>query len=209
MTELEAARSLETIRTLMERGTRYRLLSGRAGIAAGLFALAGSAVLAFPPAGLDPARAFLPVWAGVFLLALGADALFTIRMAREKGEPVWSRQARTVVLALLPNFAAAVAVTAWLAREGKPEWIPAAWMIHYGCGALATSFFAPPGIGALGVAFLAAGAVSLFLPAGWGIAELAATFGGLHLVYGTLSLSRERRAEAPALARATAGMMEE
>lgn len=210
MTEHDAARALETIRTLMERGTRYRHLSGRAAIAAGLFALAGSAILAFPPAGLDPSRVFLPVWGGVFVLALSANVVFTARMARERGEPVWSRQALTVVLALLPNFAAALVVTAWLVREGRMEWIPSAWMIHYGCGALATSFFAPRGIGALGVAFLAAGAASLFLPPSWGTAGLAATFGGFHLAYGALSVAWERReAISPPFAEARVGAVEE
>ncbi len=193
MTDRDAARALETIRTLMERGTRYQHLSGRSAIAAGVFALAGSALLAFPPPGVDPARAFLPVWAGVFVLALSTHAAFTVRMARDRGEPVWSRQARTVVLALLPNFLAAIAVTAWLVRTGMAERIPAAWMIHYGCGALATSFFAPRGIGGLGMAFLAVGAAALFLPSSWGILGLAVTFGGFHLAYGTLSLGWERR----------------
>lgn len=215
MTEHDAARALETIRTLMERGTRYRHLSGRAAIAAGLFALAGSALLAFSPNGVDPTRAFLPVWAGVFVLALLANVVFTARMARERGEAVWSRQAQTVVLAILPNFLAAVVVTVWLTREGRAEWIPSAWMIHYGCGALATSFFAPRGIGALGVAFLAAGTASLFVPPSWGTAWLAVTFGGFHLVYGALSVTWERREAAGpkgvplSLAETRVGAMEE
>lgn len=211
MTEHDAARALETIRTLMERGTRYQHLSGRSAIAAGVFALAGSALLAFPPPGVDPARAFLPVWAGIFVLALSTHVAFTVRMARGRGEPVWSRQARTVVLALLPNFLAAIAVTAWLVRAGHADCVPAAWMIHYGCGALATSFFAPRGIGGLGIAFLAAGVAALFLPPSWGTAGLAATFGGFHLIYGTLSLGWERREAAVGrtLAEARVGAVEE
>lgn len=211
MTEHDAARALETIRTLMERGTRYQHLSGRSAIAAGVFALAGSALLAFPPPGVDPSRAFLPVRAGVFVLALSTDVAFTVRMARDRGEPVWSRQARTVVLALLPNFLAAIAVTAWLAQAGLAARIPAAWMIHYGCGALATSFFAPRGIGGLGIAFLASGVAALFLPPAWGTAELAVTFGGFHLVYGSLSLAWERREAAGgrSLAEVRVGAVEE
>src|SRR5207253_165691 len=106
MDSRQAAHNLEVIRTLMERTCQYQLLTARAGLAAGT--LAGAGALAF--VGLD-ARDPLPfgcVWGGVFVGSLLATTISTILRGRERGEQVWSRQARTVVLALMPSLFAAL-----------------------------------------------------------------------------------------------------
>src|SRR5208337_4974560 len=93
-----AARTLEVIRTLMERTTQYQLLTARAGLAAG--SLAGGAALAFLV--LDAANPwhFGLVWALVFAGSVLATLGGILLRSRESGEQVWSRPARTVLLAL-------------------------------------------------------------------------------------------------------------
>src|SRR5207248_4697479 len=93
----QAARNLELIRTLMERTTQYQLLTARAGLVAG--SLAGAGALAFLV--LDPANpwAFGGVWAVVFVGSLAGTCWETVGRSREHGQPVWSRPARTVLLA--------------------------------------------------------------------------------------------------------------
>src|SRR4029453_12904059 len=96
----QAARTLEVIRTLMERTCQYQFLTARAGLAAGFLAGMGAILLAV----LDPANPwhFGAVWALVFAGSLLATVVGTVLRGRECNENVWSRQARAVVLALLP-----------------------------------------------------------------------------------------------------------
>src|SRR5687768_14797988 len=105
----QAARNLELIRTLMERTTQYQLLTARAGLAAG--SMAGLGALAFLC--LDPADpwAFGLVWGAVFLGSVMATCVGTVLRGRERGERVWSRQARAILLALAPSVFAALALT--------------------------------------------------------------------------------------------------
>src|SRR5947208_9615403 len=128
MTTREAEQTLSVIRTLMERSTRYTNLSGHAGVAAGVLALGGSALR------LWWSTPLLPTWLGVLVAASGAIVFFTARMARANGEPFWTRQTRTVVLALTPAFVAALVITAALARVGQVSLLPGAWMLLWGVG---------------------------------------------------------------------------
>jgi hypothetical protein len=188
MTSKEAEQTLSAIRTLMERSTHYGNLSGHAGIAAGALTLLGSVLR------LQWSTPFLPTWIGVLIAAAGASLFFTAVLARANREPFWTRAARTVVLALTPAFAAALVLTAVLARVGQEALLPGVWMLMWGVGALSMSFFTPRVLSLLGLAFLGAGAVTLFLPAGNDALKMGLTFGALHLVYGiALSFAAVRR----------------
>src|SRR5437588_11631155 len=94
----QAAHTLEVIRTLMERTCQYQLLTARAGLVAG--SLAGAGALSFLV--LDPQDpwCFGAVWAAVFAGSVLASTVSTVVRGRQRGERVWSRQARAVLLAL-------------------------------------------------------------------------------------------------------------
>src|SRR5438128_12184232 len=100
MDAYQAARNLELIRTLMEGTCQYQLLTARAGLVAG--SLAGAGALAFLVLDADNPWHFGGVWVGVFAGSVLATTLGTILRSRARGEAVWSRQARTVLLALVP-----------------------------------------------------------------------------------------------------------
>jgi uncharacterized membrane protein HdeD (DUF308 family) len=178
MTGREAEQTLSVIRTLMERSTTYTNLSGHAGIAAGLLALAGSALRA----GLN--TPFLPTWLGVLAAALATTFLFTARMAQRNGEPLWTRQSRTVFLSLLPALAGTLVLTAVLTRVGQVVLLPGVWMLMWGVGALAMSFFTPRVISMLGLTFMAAGVATFCLGPMPDALCMGATFGLVHLGYG-------------------------
>ena len=198
----QAARTLEVIRTLMERTCQYQLLTARASLVAG--SLAGAGALAFLV--LDPAdpRPFGVVWALVFAGSLLATTLGTVLRGRESGEFVWSRQARAVVLALAPALFAALALTVFFFAEGWHLWLPGVWMLCYGQGALATSAFAPNSIRRLGVAVLLLGAVTLALGTIWSVLMMGLVFGLGHVVLGSVLLVAERRENALRLHREVA-----
>ena len=187
----QATQTLEVIRTLMERTTQYQLLTARASLVAG--SLAGAGALAF--VWLDPADpwAFGAVWGAVFAGSLLATTLGTVLRGRANGEHVWSRQARTVLLALAPSLFAALALTAFFFARGLHLWLPGVWMLCYGQGALATSAYAPPPIRWLGTAVLPLGALTLALGPAWAAPMMGLVFGLGHLGLGLALLAAERR----------------
>src|SRR5437764_14412577 len=101
----EAGRTLEVIRTLMERTTQYQFLTARAGLAAGLLACVGSILFVFLDAA-DPWH-FAAVWTLVFIGSLLLTCVCSVMRVRERGECVWSRSAPAVGLARVPSGCAA------------------------------------------------------------------------------------------------------
>jgi len=188
-----AEHTLETIRTLMERSQRYEHISGYSGLFAGAAALVGAAVLGFQWLQFEPHTNFALVWCAVFAVAFTGHVLLTFGRARQRGEPVWSRQARTVLLAVLPCFAAALAVTALLWRLDRLDLLPAFWLTLYGCGILATSFFAPQSIAWLGATCLVFGVISVLAPHPHPILTMGLGFGGTHIGFGAGVLAAEWR----------------
>src|ERR687888_897193 len=163
----QAAHTLEVIRTLMERTCQYQLLTARAGLAAGTLAGAGALLFLFLDAA-DP-RQFGAVWGMVFLGSMLATTLGTVLRGRQRGEEVWSRQARTVVFALAPALFAALVLTVFFFARGEHLWLPGVWMLCYGLGALATAAYAPAPIRWLGCAVLVLGAATLWLGPDWAV----------------------------------------
>jgi hypothetical protein len=187
----QAARTLEVIRTLMERTCQYQLLTARAGLAAGSLAGAG-ALLFFVLDAADPA-VFAAVWGLVFAGALLATAVGALTRGRARGERVWSRPARVVLTALAPSVAAAAALTAFFFARGLHLYLPGVWMLCYGQGALATAAYAPRGVRWLGAAFLPLGALALALGPAWAVPMMGLVFGLGHVGLGVWLLILERR----------------
>jgi hypothetical protein len=187
----QAARNLEVIRTLMERTCQYQLLTARASLAAGL--LGGAGALAF--LWLDPSSRleFGSVWLGVFLGSVLATLIGTVMRGRERGEQVWSRQARAVVLALAPSLFAALVLSIYFFARSEHLWLPGVWMLCYGQGALATSAYAPSPIRWLGIAVLVLGSLTLALGSAYAVLMMGLVFGAGHIGLGTVLLVIERR----------------
>ena len=188
-----AEHTLETIRTLMDRSQRYEHLSGYSGLLAGGTALLGCAALGFNLLPFGPRLDFAVVWSTVFAVAFAGHLVITFGRARQRGEPVWSRQARTVLLAVLPSLGASVAITVLMGRLDRLDLLPALWLLLYGCGALATSFFAPRSIAWLGATCLTMGIISLVVLSGHAIMTMALGFGATHIAFGVSVLVAEKR----------------
>jgi multisubunit Na+/H+ antiporter MnhC subunit len=180
MTSKEAEQTLSLIRTLMERSACYTNLSGHAGIAASVATFTGCALRVWFH------TPFLETWIGVLLAAAGASVFFTGMLAKANGEPPWSRQARTVVIAFTPALVAGLVLTAVLAQVGQAALLPGVWMLLWGVGALGMSLFTPRSFSLLGVSFMVSGAFTLFLHPTNDVISMGLTFGGIHLAYGLL-----------------------
>ncbi len=188
-----AEHTLETIRTLMDRSQRYEHLSGYSGLLAGGTALLGCIVLGLNLLPLGPRLDFAVVWTAVFAVAFAGHLLITFGRARQRGESVWSRQARTVLLAVLPSFGVSLAISIVMWRLDRLDLLPGLWLLLYGCGALATSFFAPRSIAGLGATCLVIGIIDLVALPGHPIATMAIGFGVTHVVFGVAVLVAEKR----------------
>lgn len=187
----QAAQNLELIRTLMERTVQYQLLTARAGLAAGCLACVGA--LTFTVVEKADALVFGVVWAIVFAGSLLATCIGTVLRSRERGERLWSRQARAVLLALTPSLFAALVLTAFFFGRGEHLWLPGLWMLCYGQGAWATASYAPAPIRGLGTASLLMGAVTLWLGPAWSVFMMGLVFGIGHIGLGAALLVAERR----------------
>jgi hypothetical protein len=188
-----AEHTLETIRTLMDRSQRYEHLSGYSGLLAGGTALLGCGALGLKLLPFGPRLDFAVVWSAVFAVAFAGHLFITFGRARQRSEPVWSRQARTVLLAVLPSFSVGSAITVLMWRLDRLDLLPSLWLLLYGCGALATSFFAPRSIAWLGASCLAMGIIGLVALPGHAIMTMAVGFGATHIGFGVGVLIAERR----------------
>jgi hypothetical protein len=198
----QAARNLEVIRTLMERTCQYQLLTARAGLVAG--SLAGAGALTFLVLQADNPWHFGSVWALVFVGSLLAATISTVLRSRERGERLWSRQARTVLLALAPSLVAALVSSIFFFSRGDHLWLPGVWMLCYAQGALATAAYAPAPIRWLGITVLLLGGLTLWLGPQWAIVMMGLVFGLGHVGLGAALLFAERRESAIRLHRSVA-----
>lgn len=187
----QAARNLELIRTLMERTCQYQLLTARAGLVAG--SLAGLGALAFLVLPAEDPRSFGVIWALVFAGSLLATTVSTILRGRERGEQVWSRPARAILMALAPSLFAALVLSILFFRWGQHLWLPGLWMLCYGQGALATSTYAPNPIRWMGMGVLFAGAITLWLGPAFAVVMMGLVFGVGHIALGMVLFVAERR----------------
>jgi hypothetical protein len=204
MDAVQAARNLELIRILMERTTQYQFLTARAGLVAGSLAGAGACAFLFLDA--DNPWQFGSIWGTVFVGSLLATCLGTVDRSRQRGERIWSRPARAVLLALAPSLFAALVITVFVFAQGGAShlWLPGIWMLCYGQGALATAAYAPAPIRSLGVTTLLLGALTLWLGPAWAVTMMGLVFGLGHMALGVALLIAERRQFGPRLHREVA-----
>ena len=201
-THQEAAEQLRVIRTMMERATIFRALSGEAALLGGAMSVA---------AGWMSEGKTGWAWGGVWLGGLAVVILFAIwqltRLAHVHARPVWSHGLKVALRGALPSLVVGGFLGLFYLRYGMPgaEFTAACfWILHYGLALLAIREFAPKSMTWLGIGFVATGLLA------WSAATfvqsmspllarlgpsglMAATFGGFHLLYGVAIVTTTRR----------------
>jgi hypothetical protein len=181
-----AAEDLRYIRQTMERSSAFTAVSGGGQILLGITAL-GAAWFA---AHQDSAFSWLSVWLGEAIVAVAIALSSMGWKANRSGVPLFSGPGRKVALGLLPPLAAGAVLTFLLFRTGVTTALPAAWLLLYGAGIATGGMFSVAIVPVMGVSFMIVGALAALGPAAWGNYFLAAGFGGLHVLFGTLILRR-------------------
>jgi hypothetical protein len=181
-----AMENLRFIRETIERSGSFTAVSGRGGVLMGLTALAAAGIAAHQAS----PQAWLATWMLAALVALGIGAWSIARKAHAANVPLLTGPGRKFALSLSPPLLAAALLSAVLYYGGLTAAIPGMWLLLYGAGVVTGGAFSVKVVPVMGVCFMALGTAALFSPAAWGNAFLAAGFGGVHIVFGTLIARR-------------------
>ena len=181
-----AADNLRFIRETMERSSVFTSLPGRGTIAIGATAL----VAAWIASRQGRPEAWLAVWLAEACVAVTIAAFTTARKIRGAPTPASLRPLRNFTLGLAPPFLAGAALTVALCWEQATWAVPGVWLLLYGCGIATGGAFSVRMVPVMGACFMVLGCVALIAPAQWHDIILAAGFGGLHLLFGTIVTRR-------------------
>jgi hypothetical protein len=184
--QARAMQNLEFIRETMASARTFTAVPGWGMALTGTTAL-GAAYLASRQV---HELGWLTVWLAEAVVGLGLGAATMARKARAVAASLLTGSGRKFALSLVPSLAAGALLTAVLYRAGLPGLLPGTWLLLYGTGVVAAGAFSVGAVPAMGLGFLALGAVALVGPATWGDALLAAGFGGLHIVFGVVIARR-------------------
>lgn len=182
----QAMDNLRFIRTTMESAGSFTAVPGKGGMLMGATALfaAFAAHLSSGPS------AWLAIWICEALLALAIGIVFSYRKAWRSSTPLLSRPFRRFILALAPPVFTGLLLTSVLVRHGMTDLMAPVWLLLYGAGVTCGGAFSVRVVPIMGLWFLALGTVACFTPVIWADYLLAAGFGGLHIVFGSIIARR-------------------
>ena len=175
-----AVENLRYIRSTIEAAHTFTTVPGKGCIAMGVTALAAVAVESLP----QLAELWLTVWVGAAIVACASALWFMEQKARAQGLSLRRAVAKRFFMTLAPSFIAGAILTAALLGRVDRETITGMWLLLYGSGLAACGLFSIPAVFTAGLAFMALGTGTLWLPPGSAHVVLALGFGGIHLALG-------------------------
>jgi nitrate reductase gamma subunit len=201
-TSEDSLRTLQDIKSIMERSARFLSLSGWSGIWAGAVALAGTALAQYrlsqyytaynTGAGYENAafitlRNQLAMLAAVVcIIAIAGGLYFTYRKNSESGERFWNNASKRIMISLLiPLIAGGIMILAFL-RDNQWMYLVPVSLIFYGLALINGSKYTVSDIKYLGLLEVVLGCAALALPSAYGLYIWALGFGVLHIVYGVV-----------------------
>lgn len=193
--------TLQDIKRIMERSSRFISLSGLSGIAAGVFALAGAYVAydwikeyyvinngrgSYDGSEFSQLKISLLLLAAVVLVfSLSAAYFFTWRKAKRDNLPLWDPASKKLLInMLLPLVVGGLFILAML-QNNTWIYVAPACLIFYGLALVNASKFTLNAVRYLGICQIILGLINTqFI--GYGLYFWAFGFGVLHIVYGII-----------------------
>jgi hypothetical protein len=192
---------LVSIRSMMERSSKFISLSGLSGILAGVYALigAGAAYIVIQNNPISGRIPLFELWSNAVyvLLSLMAIAIVILiasvltafilssRKAKRKGQPIWSKTSKTLLFnTSIPLLTGAIFIVILL-YQGYDSFIIPAMLLFYGLSLVSASNFTFSDVKYLGLLEIVLGLIAACLP-GFGLLFWAIGFGVLHIIYGSL-----------------------
>ena len=181
-----AAENLRFIRETMERSASFTAVPGWGGVFMGVIALVAAWVASRQT---DPST-WLAVWLACAVVAVVTGGTAMLLKAKSTGHSLLRGPGRRFALSFAPPLTAGAVLTAMLAARGQTALLPGVWLLCYGAAVVTGGAFSVKVVPSTGLLFMALGAASFVCPPGWGDALMAAGFGGLHIVSGSLIARR-------------------
>jgi len=214
--------TIQDIRQLMQKSSRFISLSGLSGIAAGLCALVAawftqgeltryhaahgwvranrsaeydaSGGYVLMPGYRQLAQELILIAVVTFGVAFALAFFFTYLRSKKTGVPIWGFTARRVMFSVIVPMIAGGLVILRLIDLGGYGLIAPCCLIFYGLGLISAGRYTFEEIKYLGYGQLVLGALNLWL-IGYGLLFWALGFGVLHMVYGFLMWWKHERGE--------------
>jgi hypothetical protein len=174
--------NLRYIRRTMERAGEFTAVPGLGGVLMGSTALA-AAWLA--EAQSTPA-AWISVWVLAAVVAVAIGAAGSYWKSRRAKLPLFSGPGQKFVAGFAPAMAAGGVLTGALYHAGFCTLLPGVWLLLYGAAVIAGGSASVKVVPLMGACFMLAGSAALFVRGVSPDVLLAAGFGGLHIVFGTI-----------------------
>jgi hypothetical protein len=194
---------LASIRSLMERSSKFISLSGLSGILAGVYALLGAWAAYYfvygagntrpyytqPEIGVFRLDALIIILACIAAMVLVASLvtgfILTRRKAKKKGQPIWGNTSRALIFNMaLPLVSGGLLIFILLLRNYYGIVSPAS-LIFYGLALVGASNYTFKDVRYLGICEIVLGLTAACLP-GYGLLFWAIGFGVLHIIYGSM-----------------------
>lgn len=200
---LEYEKDLASIRTMMERSTKFISLSGLSGMLAGIYALAGATAAYFvvhyplPPwryriYSVQPPQTLwklLLIAALVLLASIGTGLWLSKRKADRHGVSLWNAASRQLISNLMIPLISGGLFTLIILYTNHYGLVAPSCLIFYGLALIQGSSNTFDEIRYLGYSEILLGLVCALLP-GYGLTFWAIGFGVLHIVYGALMYNK-------------------
>jgi len=206
-----AEQSLETlqdIKRMMERSSRFISLSGLSGVSAGICALIGAYIAqgmirsynqsapldSMRSAPADGFRSGGVSWLAlqlfglamlVLVAALLTSTLFTWRKARRNQLPIWDHASKKLAINMAIPLAAGGAFAIGLMDHGGWNYVAPACLVFYGLALVNASKYTLTDIRYLGLLEIILGCICMYYPHE-GLYFWAGGFGILHIIYGLI-----------------------
>ena len=209
MEEKDIQNELASIRSIMERSSKFISLSGLSGILAGIYALIGASVAYYilyinPPSSLSgTTRRYFSIEREAYLSLQRSDLVFLLlsiaiivllaslitgfilsrRQAKRKGQAIWGKVSQALFFHMATPLITGGLLILILLIRGHYGIVTPATLIFYGLSLISASNFTFSDVKYLGILEIILGLIAACLP-GYGLLFWAIGFGVLHIIYG-------------------------
>jgi hypothetical protein len=203
MKENDIQHDIASIRSLMERSSKFISLSGFSGVLAGIYALIGAAV-AYCMLYDDGNRMYsiheyaetalfedvvliklITIAAVVLVFSVGTGLMLTFKKAKRKNQPIWGKASRDLLFSMLVPLLSGGLLIIILLYRGYYGIVAPTSLIFYGLALIGASNFTYTDVRFLGLSDIVLGLLAACLP-GYGLVFWALGFGVLHIIYGSV-----------------------
>lgn len=192
--------TLQDIRRIMDRSSRFLSLSGLSGVSAGVFALIGvffaydwiyEYYVRFNTEGYSATDFNRLKWnlfglaAAVFVGAIAFAFFFTWRRTRANNVPIWDHTARKLLINMLIPLVAGGVFVLGLLKYDEWRFVAPTTLVFYGLALVNSSKYTFGDVRYLGFLEILLGLVNMWY-IGYGLYFWAVGFGVLHIIYGLI-----------------------